>query len=249
MAKPTKPCGVPLQLDRDRQPDLDGPRCTYHRKPTKVKCTWHWLMSQPIEVQVRAAEAREKVYLEGPLPRRDRVPASEWPEGQRWCSGCQTFVPLFYSQGSRCRACNSRAAHASHVQRTYGLSAAQYQALLEWQGGVCFICGQVPRKRRLAVDHDHRTGEVRGLLCANDEWGCNVTLRRLLNDVEMARRALEYVEQRPLERMQSGQPRRGRPQRPDTLELTRRSRAGQDGPGAPPAVSLDHWDPFGAQSA
>ena len=43
----------------------------------------------------------------------------------------------------------------------------QYAELLARQGGVCAICGNPPKQggRRLNVDHDHRTGQVRGLLC------------------------------------------------------------------------------------
>ena len=40
-----------------------------------------------------------------------------------------------------------------------------YTALLDVQGGGCAICGATPKTRRLHVDHDHRTGQVRGLLC------------------------------------------------------------------------------------
>jgi hypothetical protein len=235
----TKPCGVPLTKNRYGEPDEDGPRCHYHRKPRHVKCQFHWLLRQPIEVQVKAAITRESLS-EG-LPHRARMRPEECPEGERWCAGCQSFIPLFYVQGSRCRACNSRAAHASHIKRTYDLEPAEYDRLLEWQGGVCYICGQTPRVRRLAVDHDHRTGEVRGLLCANDEHGCNVVLRRLLNDVEMARRALAYVERGPLTRMRHGEA--GRP-KPDPRPYWARTAASQ-----PPAQSLESWDPFGEQSA
>lgn len=209
MSKQTKPCAVPLSKDRFGLPDREGPCCTYPRKRTKTACEWHWLLKQPIEVQVKAAAVR--LRDKGAAPVRMRVPEAEWPAGERWCSGCQSFVPLFYCQGSRCRGCASKANHASHVERTYGITGEQYQQLLDWQGGRCFICGQVPRVRRLAVDHDHRTGRVRGLLCANDEHGCNMQLRRLLNDVEMARRALEYVELHPLDRMLQGEPPRGAP--------------------------------------
>jgi hypothetical protein len=100
------------------------------------------------------------------------------------------------------------------VERTYGLSEQEYNELLAWQDGRCYVCGQKPQTRRLAVDHDHRTGAVRGLLCSNDEWGCNRTLARLLNDADAARRLVEYVELTPLERMRAGQPpveRRTRP--------------------------------------
>lgn len=54
-----------------------------------------------------------------------------------------------------------------YLRKTYGLSLAQYNEMLRLQGGVCYICRR-PRKvdaRPLNVDHDHRTGRVRGLLC------------------------------------------------------------------------------------
>jgi hypothetical protein len=95
------------------------------------------------------------------------------------------------------------------IKRVYDFTQEDYQALLAWQGGRCYICRQVPRVRRLAVDHDHRTGEVRGLLCANDDWGCNVSLRRLLNSEAMAKRAYDYVAKSPLQRMLEGERRPG----------------------------------------
>ncbi len=62
------------------------------------------------------------------------------------------------------------------VKSTYGLSVEEFAALLEQQGGVCAICGGVNRdgNRALAIDHDHETGEVRGLLCGdcNRGLGC-----------------------------------------------------------------------------
>lgn len=54
----------------------------------------------------------------------------------------------------------------AHVQRTYGLSPAEYRALYYAQGGRCYVCQRATgRARRLGVDHDHLTGEVRGLVC------------------------------------------------------------------------------------
>jgi hypothetical protein len=164
------------------------------------------------------------------------VPEAQWPAGERWCSGCQGFLPLFYCTGSRCRGCASKAAHAGHVERTYGISGDQYQQLLDWQGGRCYICGQVPRVRRLAVDHDHRTGAVRGLLCANDDFGCNRVLSRLLNDVAVARRALAYVERSPLERMHGGEPGVVVPDPNDAWRAV----------GSTPAQTIADWDPWAA---
>lgn len=56
-------------------------------------------------------------------------------------------------------------AHDRYVSRTYGLEPGEYARLLAEQDGRCAICTKRPRNRRLAVDHDHRTGKVRGLLC------------------------------------------------------------------------------------
>lgn len=57
-------------------------------------------------------------------------------------------------------------------QRKYGISVEQYEAILRDQGGVCAICERPPKTRRLHVDHDHKTGEIRGLLC----YRCNRAL-------------------------------------------------------------------------
>lgn len=46
-----------------------------------------------------------------------------------------------------------------------GVTDAEYAAMLARQRGGCAICGTTPKTRRLNVDHDHRTGAVRGLLC------------------------------------------------------------------------------------
>lgn len=53
----------------------------------------------------------------------------------------------------------------ARLQRLYGLSEYQYTELLARQGHVCALCYRIPTGRRLDVDHDHRTGEIRGLLC------------------------------------------------------------------------------------
>lgn len=46
-----------------------------------------------------------------------------------------------------------------------GVTDTEYAAMLEAQDGGCAICGAPPKTRRLSVDHNHRTGKVRGLLC------------------------------------------------------------------------------------
>lgn len=175
--------------------------CEYSRWRNRHRCIWHHLMTLPIEAQEAAAQARLSRTPEE--RRRKRVPPVEWPAGTRWCSGCQWFVPLFYARGSRCRACASKASHRAKVENGYiwppGMT---YDRLLALQGGRCAICGCTPRTRRLAVDHDHETGVVRGLLCSASEGAsCNKgLLGSAHDDVRILRRAVAYLESPPATR-------------------------------------------------
>jgi hypothetical protein len=68
-----------------------------------------------------------------------------------------------------------RKAASKEVQRNramkhrYGITQAQYLQMLAAQRGLCFICQRPPKSQPLYVDHNHKTGEIRKLLCA----GCN----------------------------------------------------------------------------
>ena len=73
------------------------------------------------------------------------------------------------------RAANRRRDTA--YRSRYGITLADYDLLLMVQDGKCGICLKPPGSRRLAVDHDHRTGMVRGLLCSTGiRGGCNYGL-------------------------------------------------------------------------
>lgn len=78
------------------------------------------------------------------------------------------------------------------LKRRYGLPEGGFEAMLETQGGVCAICGKKPRTRSLAVDHDHRTGRIRGLLCSGLR-GCNKALGVFEKDPDTALRAALYL--------------------------------------------------------
>lgn len=76
----------------------------------------------------------------------------------------------------------------------------EYDKLLEAQGGRCAICGSM-RKYRLNVDHDHKTGEVRGLLCRL----CNGRLLTAARDsVDILEAAIDYLTHPPAKRHLSG---------------------------------------------
>lgn len=77
----------------------------------------------------------------------------------------------------------------SRLMREFGISSGEYNRLLEAQGGRCARCGGVQETMRLAVDHCHRTGRVRGLLCGP----CNTYLGRLEANVDRLSEDLEYL--------------------------------------------------------
>lgn len=79
--------------------------------------------------------------------------------------------------------------HGRMIEATYGITPAEYRALYTAQGGVCAICQRATGKtRRLAVDHNHQTGEVRGLLCKTCNW---IVIGRY--SITMLCRAIDYL--------------------------------------------------------
>ena len=54
--------------------------------------------------------------------------------------------------------------------RSYGITQEMYEEMLSKQSGKCALCGGPPGKRGLFVDHNHKTGRVRGLLCDGCNW-------------------------------------------------------------------------------
>lgn len=139
------------------------------------RCSTCYLRHLPIGDQV--TESRRRLAMVPPEMRAKRTKAIQAaaPQGTAFCAGCQSFRDLedFAKGATQCRACSSAKAHASSIEKTYGLTPDQYDALLKRQGGKCAICRAKPKSKRLAVDHDHQTGEVLGLLCSR----CNHDLK------------------------------------------------------------------------
>lgn len=81
-------------------------------------------------------------------------------------------------------------ARESWLRTRYDLTVEQYDEMLAAQGGGCAICGeQCPSGSRLAVDHDHSTGTVRGLLCVR----CNKGLGSFQDSIVRLRAAEQYL--------------------------------------------------------
>lgn len=76
------------------------------------------------------------------------------------------------------------------LKKAQGISWAQYEVLLNEQGGVCFICKEkCASGRRLAVDHCHKTGVIRGLLCGR----CNCGIGNLQESEDIFLNAIQYL--------------------------------------------------------
>lgn len=86
-----------------------------------------------------------------------------------------------------CKACRN-----IHRTVTRNANREEYEALLEKQNNVCAICGITAEEigRKLVVDHNHETLQVRGLLC----WRCNSGLGFFQDNQTHLAIAIEYLE-------------------------------------------------------
>jgi len=87
--------------------------------------------------------------------------------------------------------CSTECSQRAGLLRKYNLTGADYNRMFNEQGGCCAICGkhQKDMKKKLAVDHDHETGEVRALLCG----GCNTLVGRLEANPERVEKCHAYL--------------------------------------------------------
>ncbi|MFJ3924247.1 endonuclease VII domain-containing protein [Streptomyces sp. NPDC090022] len=124
---------------------------------------------------------------------RERI---EVPEGHKLCRACGEIKPHseWHRRNSapdglatRCKACRKPLMRADHLKRKYGLTEAERDRMIAAQGGVCIICLRAPA---VHVDHCHKTGRVRGVLCFN----CNTGLGLLKENPDRIRRAIQYLE-------------------------------------------------------
>ena len=118
------------------------------------------------------------------------------------CRECGVEYPatpeFFYRQKrstnglhNKCKSCVSKDSRNYMLQRKYDITQEEYEEILEKQEGNCFICHESPDKRLLAVDHNHDTGKVRGLLCHK----CNTVIGLLNEDKERFQRAIAYLDE------------------------------------------------------
>ncbi len=118
---------------------------------------------------------------------------------------CAVCSSVFLAKTKRSKFCSAKCKHQSLkpitrdrlLKKAFGITHADYLLLVEKQGNRCAICrSDDPSKFTAgnvnwAVDHDHRTGKIRGLLCSR----CNRGLGLFLDDVQIISRAIEYLKE------------------------------------------------------
>lgn len=128
------------------------------------------------------------------------------PTDQIKCVTCKQAKPreeFFILRGDklvyspRCEDCRAGLSGETEQDRKlrmkvsrYGLTVAQYNAMLVASKGNCQLCGKPLPKTRINIDHDHKTNKVRGLLCVR----CNSGIGFFFDDPAYMRQAIAYIE-------------------------------------------------------
>ena len=118
------------------------------------------------------------------------------------CSRCSEYMPrseFYRSKRAKdgkmclCKDCAKKSSMEYQRKKAYGIDDWSYNVLLENQDYRCLICMDHidDLKTALAVDHNHKTGTIRGLLCLN----CNVGISNLKDSPAILRLAAEYLEE------------------------------------------------------
>lgn len=109
-------------------------------------------------------------------------------EDHKQCRGpCKRVLPAtsFASRRGDCRECR----RSQDLLRRYGVTLQEFNTLFDYQRGECAVCHRHPAKQRFAVDHDHTTGAVRGLLCRR----CNLALGLFNDSTDLLWKSIIYL--------------------------------------------------------
>ena len=109
--------------------------------------------------------------------------------GYCWCKKC--YAEAAAEQRRKYPEKVKKIQRNSQLKTDYGINTIIYEQMLAQQDGRCAICErpQSMLNRRFAVDHDHTTGKIRGLLCVP----CNTSLGKLNNNPAILQRAIVYL--------------------------------------------------------
>jgi hypothetical protein len=134
------------------------------------------------ECKVCNVAARKAKYAENPAPYIARVKQWQQENSERLNA---------YRREYRSRPERKRADRDAHLRRKFGIGIDDYERMLAEQNGGCRICGTPPPENgSLHVDHDHDTGQIRGLLCVS----CNNAIGALKENLDIFLAAMAYLE-------------------------------------------------------
>jgi hypothetical protein len=85
--------------------------------------------------------------------------------------------------------CDSEQNSRRNKIRRYGVDGRQFTEWVVKQKGLCFVCGEPPNEKGLVVDHNHKTGEVRSLLCDR----CNMVLGFVQDNTGLLKKMIVYL--------------------------------------------------------
>jgi hypothetical protein len=157
-------CGEPKPLDEY----WNHPTGKYGKRPRCKEC----LRKENAEFEKTYRPSRQEKSHEWYERNKEAVKEKALAGGRRW-----VYKP------------DNKRNH--NLKTRYGITAKEYDALLEAQDGKCAICSRkMDEGRRLAVDHDHDTGEVRGILHVR----CNTAIALFKDSPETCRKAADYLE-------------------------------------------------------
>lgn len=115
------------------------------------------------------------------------------------CLKCRAYALKMWKQANPEK--RKAASRRNDLKRKYGLTLADYEALVVLHQGLCAICREPCRVHSvLSVDHHHERNIVRGLLCQD----CNTSIGKMKDSPELLRRAADYVENDGLFKMAVG---------------------------------------------
>lgn len=108
---------------------------------------------------------------------------------QSYCRACSTLNVADWRQANPVKVQLSNEKQRGRYKSRQGVAEEQYGLMLDQQNGVCAGCLSPPVSKRLAIDHNHITGQIRGLLCSN----CNLGIGLLKEDSEIMARLIQYL--------------------------------------------------------
>lgn len=163
----------------------DGMVFLRYRKYRGNKECWVTQAQFDFEI-VRHRENQRKRYQSSEIVR-----SKNKAYGQAWAKANADRVRAYKKQWEAQNQDKVRdRARRKGLQRGYGITIPEYDKMLTTQNGVCAICLRTcPTGKRLAVDHSHVNGKVRGLLCQ----GCNTSLGKFNDDFNLVQRAADYL--------------------------------------------------------